>query len=49
MSFGRDMMDSIVAGFIVLVVIAFLLGGAAVWGLPKLWHWLKPIIHGVTQ
>lgn len=32
----------------VLVIGAFVLGGLAVWGLPKLWHWLKPIIHQVT-
>lgn len=31
-----------------LAVVAFTLGALVVWGLPKLWHWLKPIIHSVT-
>lgn len=33
---------------VVLFVAAFTLGALIVWGLPKLWHWLKPIIHQVT-
>lgn len=32
-----------------LFVVAFVLGGLAVWGLPKLWHSLKPFIHQVTE
>jgi hypothetical protein len=31
-----------------LFVAAFTLGALSVWGLPKLWHWLKPLIHQVT-
>ena len=32
----------------VLVIAAFLLGGLVMWGIPKLWDWLKPLIHGWT-
>lgn len=32
-----------------IAVICFALGALCVWGLPLLWHWLKPIIHGLTQ
>lgn len=31
-----------------VIVLAFVLGGLAVWGLPKLWSVLKPWIHQVT-
>jgi hypothetical protein len=32
-----------------LAVVSFVLGALVVWGLPKLWDWLKPIIHAVTS
>lgn len=31
-----------------LVVTAFALGALTVWGVPKLWSFLKPLIHQVT-
>jgi hypothetical protein len=31
-----------------IAVIAFALGCLAVWGIPKLWAFLKPLIHQVT-
>jgi cell division FtsZ-interacting protein ZapD len=31
-----------------LFVGAFIAGGLCVWGLPKLWAWIKPWIHQVT-
>lgn len=34
---------------VALAVIAFGLGALAVWGLPKLWAWIKPWIHQVTS
>ncbi len=39
---------SIASAFIVAIVISFALGALAVWGLPKLWTLLKPLIHQVT-
>lgn len=43
-------LDRMVASFIIgLAVIAAAIGGAAVWGLPKLWAWIKPLIHGFTS
>lgn len=31
-----------------LVIVSFLAGSLAVWGLPKLWAFIKPWIHQVT-
>jgi hypothetical protein len=31
-----------------VIIIAFVLGALTVWGLPKLWAFLKPVIHQVT-
>ena len=31
-----------------LVVIAFVIGALAMWGLPKLWELVKPLIHAAT-
>lgn len=33
---------------LLLVGAAFALGALAMWLLPKLWHWLMPIIHAWT-
>jgi len=33
---------------ILALVAVFLLGVAAAIGLPHVWHWLKPLIHGAT-
>lgn len=43
-----EIFDSLAAFFITAIVVAFMLGGVSVWLLPKLWHWLKPIIHNFT-
>jgi hypothetical protein len=47
-SFGRGIAESAVTGLIALVIIVFALGALTMWGLPKLWIILKPIIHAVT-
>ena len=47
-SFGRGIAESAVTGLIILVIIVFLLGALTMWGLPKLWIIIKPIIHTVT-
>jgi hypothetical protein len=39
---------SLIAFFMVMLVIMFGLGVLATLGLPKIWEWLKPIIHAVT-
>ena len=44
----EGMFDGIIRGFIAFVVLAFLLGMATMWVLPKLWHLIKPLIHGWT-
>ena len=49
MSFGRDIAAGLAGLIVGLAVICFALGGLVVWGIPILWHWLKPIIHGLTQ
>lgn len=33
---------------IMLFVIGVTMGAGLVWGVPKLWHWLKPILHAWT-
>jgi hypothetical protein len=45
---GRALAGAIGAWFLMMFFVAFALGGLVVWGLPKLWHWLKPLIHQVT-
>ena len=49
MSFGRDIAQGVGAIIVVAFIVAFALGALVMWGLPLLWHWLKPIIHGLTQ
>lgn len=48
---GR-MFDSMWEGMVLalglILVAAFALGALAMWLLPKLWHWLMPIIHAAT-
>jgi hypothetical protein len=46
--FGSSLAASIFMGLIILVVVVFLLGALTMWGLPKLWLIIKPIIHAVT-
>ena len=46
--FGSAIEESIILGLVVLVVIAFILGGLVTWLLPKLWLFIKPIIHTIT-
>jgi hypothetical protein len=40
--------DSIIIGLILFGLICFVLGVGVVWGLPKLWIIIKPIIHAIT-
>lgn len=48
MAMFEGMFDGLLRGIFVLLVLAFLLGMAAMWVLPKVWHLLKPLIHGWT-
>ena len=45
---GRALYEGLVALIILIAGIAFGLGVLACWLLPKLWHWLIPIIHQAT-
>lgn len=53
MSFGSDIgggMARAMTAFLLLVAsCAFLAGGMLVWGIPQLWHWLKPLLHRWTS
>lgn len=42
------MLDGLMTAVITLLVIAFILGGITVWVLPKIWHFLKPLVHTWT-
>ena len=45
---GGDL-NRMFAEFIIgVVLISAAIGGLAVWGLPKLWSWIKPLIHSFT-
>lgn len=46
--FGDAIYKGMVTGIAILLAIAFTFGALAVWGLPKVWDWIKPIIHAVT-
>ena len=46
--FGRGIAESVATVLIILVIIVFALGALTMWGLPKLWIILKPIIHAIT-
>ena len=48
-SFGRGIVESAVTGLIILVIIVFVLGALTMWGMPKLWLIIKPIIHTITS
>jgi len=45
---GRAIGDAIIRGIIAVAIMAFGLGALSVWGLPKLWELLKPLIHTWT-
>lgn len=45
---GSGMFDGLVNVIIALLIVAFLCGAAMMWALPKLWHLIKPLIHGWT-
>ena len=46
--FGQAIGDRVVRLAAILVVGAFTFGMVAMWGIPKLWQWIKPILHTFT-
>ncbi|MCE5212971.1 MAG: hypothetical protein LLG40_15625 [Deltaproteobacteria bacterium] len=46
--FADGIGKTIALGVIILVILSFAVGVFATWFLPKLWIFLKPIIHAVT-
>ena len=47
--FGEQIAKSLMTALIGAVIAAFALGVLAIYGLPKLWAWLMPIIHAATS
>lgn len=45
---GQAINEAMARAIVVLVVVAFSSGALAMWGIPKLWELLKPLIHMVT-
>jgi hypothetical protein len=45
---GNMMARALMVYTIIGASIAFSAGALAVWGLPKLWHALKPALHALT-
>ena len=41
--------NALITLILAVIGIAFTLGVLATWLLPKLWHWIKPIIHNITN
>ncbi len=48
MSLGEALADYLFMRLVYLALGAFSLGVAACWLLPKVWAWLKPLIHAWT-
>ena len=46
--FADGIGKSIALGIIILVALSLFLGAFAMWFIPKLWIFLKPIIHSIT-
>lgn len=45
---GKGIGDAMMGAFLVVAVVCFAGGAALVWLAPKVWAWLKPIIHAFT-
>lgn len=45
---GRGIGNGIIGSLIVLAIMTFGAGALTVWGLPKLWELVKPLIHALT-
>ncbi len=46
--FGDAMYKAIIVQLFILAVVCVGFGALLVWGLPKLWAWISPIIHNFT-
>jgi len=46
--FGNAIAESVAVTLIFLLALVFGLGMLTMWGMPKLWAWLMPIIHAAT-
>jgi hypothetical protein len=47
--FGNAIANSAATTLIILLVIFFSLGVLAMWGIPHLWIYLKPILHAISS
>lgn len=45
---GEGYARAMTAFLLAVALSMFALGALAVWGLPKLWGWVKPVIHAIT-
>jgi hypothetical protein len=45
---GRGMAEAFMVAMIVVFIIGFILGIFSALGIPVIWDWLKPLIHGWT-
>ena len=46
--FGYALGRSLAKVFLLAALIVFCLGAIAMWGVPKLWELIKPLIHSFT-
>jgi len=44
----EGILKGMVMFFIICIVLAFALGAGLMWAAPKVWEWVKPIIHAAT-
>ncbi len=43
-----NLIDDMITATYMIMALAFSAGALAMWGIPKLWMWVKPMIHALT-
>ncbi len=43
-----NLIDDMITATYMIIALAFSAGAVAMWGIPKLWMWVKPMIHALT-
>ena len=45
---GKNLVEAIVGGLILMFIAGVVVGGLLFWGLPVFWEWIKPLLHAWT-
>jgi hypothetical protein len=46
---GRGLGEALMGAFLALGFVCFVAGAGLVWLSPKVWEWIKPILHAWTS